>query len=358
MRSSSGHHFVAIDHLRALAALLVFSWHFLHYKDGTPVAFDGAPALFPLALFDEGHTGVALFMVLSGYLFAKLLHGKTVSIPAFLWNRFVRLAPLLFVVFLLAGIQDYIRGGSPVGFLRGLCYGLVYPSWPNGAWSVTTEIHFYTLLPVLLFLSRRSRSLPLVVVVGSIIFRFYYFYSEGEVQSVAYWTIVGRIDQFIFGIVAFSYSAQIAARRYVVVAVFFLFVIFWWWFDITGGFLFRPSYPSNSFIWIIIPTIEAIGYCSLIAWYDSIGVSSGSFISRVLQRYGEYSYSIYLIHFFIVFDAAKFIHNNVMDISNFYVCLLWALLLFVVMFFPGYLSFKYIESPFLRLRVNYIRGPL
>lgn len=66
MRSSSGQHFVALDQVRGVAAFLVVAWHFLHGASGTPVPFEGAPAVFPLALADEGHTGVALFMVLSG----------------------------------------------------------------------------------------------------------------------------------------------------------------------------------------------------------------------------------------------------------------------------------------------------
>ena len=60
MRSSSGEHFIALDHIRALAALMVFTWHFTHGSTGFPVTFDYSPSLFPLSFLDEGHTGVAL----------------------------------------------------------------------------------------------------------------------------------------------------------------------------------------------------------------------------------------------------------------------------------------------------------
>ena len=76
MKSSTGQYFIALDHIRAVAALLVFIWHFSHAASGYPVPFEFTPSFFPLAIFDEGHTGVALFMTLSGYLFAKLLDGK------------------------------------------------------------------------------------------------------------------------------------------------------------------------------------------------------------------------------------------------------------------------------------------
>jgi len=82
-----------LDHIRALAALMVFSWHFLHFANGYPVPFEGAPLIFALALFDEGHTGVALFMTLSGYIFAKLLDGKVIKYYSFLKRRAVRLMP-------------------------------------------------------------------------------------------------------------------------------------------------------------------------------------------------------------------------------------------------------------------------
>jgi peptidoglycan/LPS O-acetylase OafA/YrhL len=356
MRSSSGQHFVALDHLRALAAFLVFAWHFLHFTNGTPVPFEGAPSLFPFALFDEGHTGVALFMVLSGYLFAKLLNGKEIYYRAFFWNRFIRLAPLLIIIFIMVGAKRMLNGEGFPEFLIYLCKGLIYPIWPNGGWSIATEIHFYLLLPFLLYLSRQSKMLPLAVVAAALSFRAYYLESHGEVQSLAYWTIVGRIDQFTIGIVAFLYASKLAKYKYSLISTFIVFSVFWWWFDKTGGFYFRPKYPSNSFLWVWIPTIEAVAYAALIVWYDSKKISGKSIASKIGQRLGEYSYSIYLFHFFIVFRIAEYINKNLIDISNFYLCMVFALITFIAMIVPGYLSFRFIESPFLRLRLNYLKS--
>src|SRR5690349_10843220 len=108
MRGSSGTHFIALDHIRAVAAYLVFSWHFTHAETGYPVPFEYAPALFPAAILDEGHTGVALFMTLSGYLFAKLLDGKAIDYPAFIFNRVLRLLPLLLVVVIVVGVINCV----------------------------------------------------------------------------------------------------------------------------------------------------------------------------------------------------------------------------------------------------------
>ena len=114
MKSSSGEHFIALDHVRALAAFMVVAWHFTHGSTGYPVLFEFVPAFVPFALLDEGQTGVALFMTLSGYLFAKLLDGKSIHYPEFLWNRALRLLPLLSVVLLIIGLIAIPRG-KPCG---------------------------------------------------------------------------------------------------------------------------------------------------------------------------------------------------------------------------------------------------
>ena len=87
IKSSSGAHYIGLDHIRAIAAFLVITWHFIHAGHGYPVAFEGAPRISPFAILDEGHTGVALFMILSGCLFSKLLNGKKIIYTRFILNR-------------------------------------------------------------------------------------------------------------------------------------------------------------------------------------------------------------------------------------------------------------------------------
>ena len=106
-----------------------------------------------------------------------------------------------------------------------------------------------------------------------------------------------------------------------------------------------------------MPTIEGLVYAIGIAWYDNSFAHSQSLFSKFVARLGEYSYSIYLLHFFVVFEAARFVHEKIMDISNFYLACVWALFFFVLMLLPGYVSFRWIEAPFLRHRRRYIKVP-
>lgn len=353
MKSTTGEHYVALDHLRALAAFLVFTWHFTHATNGFPVPFEFVPAIPPFALLDEGQTGVALFMTLSGYLFAKLLDGKRIIYSAFIWNRALRLLPLLAFVILVDAYRKIHAGESLLGYAYWTIRGVLLPALPNGGWSITVEFHFYLLLPLLLWMLRKSALLPLGVVAAAITLRWYLHLINGEVQGLGYWTIVGRIDQFVLGIVAFHARARICARPGVVVAVLLAFVGLYWYFDFLGGFYKYGAYPSPSRLWIVLPTLEAVAYSTLIAWYDTTFRSTSSVISKVIGRVGEYSYSIYLLHFFFVFAAAKYIHENIMDLSNFYVACVWAFAMFLLMVPIAYLSFRFIEAPFLRYRKRY-----
>jgi len=178
--------------------------------------------------------------------------------------------------------------------------------------------------------------------------------AKGEVQNAANWTIIGRIDQFAIGMAIYQFRAFFARRHILVISILTLFALFYWQFDVHGGFYKSPTYPSPSVLWVFIPTIEGVAYAIGIAWYEgSFSHSQGGF-SNLVAKLGEYSYSIYLLHIVIVFQAATFVNNHVMNISNFYVACIWSLVFFLSMLPIGYLSFRFIEAPFLRLRKGYI----
>jgi peptidoglycan/LPS O-acetylase OafA/YrhL len=364
MRSSTGAHYIALDHVRALAAFLVFVWHFTHGPDGAPVPFEYFPSFIPFALLDEGHTGVALFMTLSGYLFAKLLAGKAIDYGAFLWNRALRLLPLLLLVILIVGIQRFARGESLLTYAWCVIKGVLLPyttvkgvhaeTLPNGGWSIAVEWHFYMILPLFLWMLRKSRLLPLSILAGSLALRWLIRHEEGEVQFLAYWTIIGRVDQFVLGMLAFHFRSLLTGRHWLALLTFTAFAFFYWQFDRHGGFLRYPTYPSPRSIWIYLPTIEGLAYAACIAWYDSSFAPSNNGVSKFIGRIGDYSYSIYLLHFFVVFHASKFVNEQIMDISNFYVATLWAAACFALMLPVGYLSFRFVEGPCLKLRRRYV----
>ena len=356
MKSTSGEHYVGLDHIRAFAALLVFMWHFLHGYAGYPVPFASNVSvfLFPLALFDEGHVGVSLFMTLSGYLFTKLIAGKDIYFGKFMFNRILRLIPLLY---LFLFIQFAMRGDGVniTEFIKYLVVGLYTPTYAVGGWSVMVEMQFYLILPLLLSVYKGNRNHLLALLAVTIGIRVLLYVQMGEAQTISYWYIFGRIDQFILGMYACSLK-NMERRTKSAIAVGVAFCLFYWLFAQYGGFyLMGGGYPSKSPLWIILPTVEGAAFAFLIAYYDALKMTGQSLLSRFVAKIGDYSYSIYLVHFFFVFRAGDYITRNIYPISNIYVAMVAGLICFLLMIPIGYLNMRFIERPILRFRINYLR---
>ncbi|MDB5736553.1 MAG: hypothetical protein JWO65_221 [Sphingomonas bacterium] len=362
MKSSTGQHWIALDHIRAFAAFCVFTGHFLHGFSGLPVPIAGAPAIFPFAILDEGETGVSLFMALSGYLFAKLLDGKEVRYSAFFWNRFLRLAPLMLLILVVVDVQRAWNGEatSPWPYVRELLRGFVTsnPPLPHGHWSIVVETQFYVLIPMLMIAVRKWPSAPLWLVGTAITLRAALYLHGNDMAFLGYWTIIGRIDQFLLGIFAFRYRSVVCKRHGVAAAVAIGFALLYYGFDLAGGLSHFADDPVRQPLWILMPTIEGAAYATLIAYYDGSFAPSARGISGFVAKAGAYSYSIYLLHFFVVFHASYLIHTDIMDISNLYVACAWSMLCFAMMVPIGWLSFRCIEEPFLKMRLPYIKGPI
>ena len=345
MKSTSGVHYVALDQLRALAAFLVICWHFipvdLHIHNVAPK--------FPfVSLFHEGNTGVSLFMVLSGYLFAKLLDNKKIVFRAFLRNRALRLFPLLSVVIVWwmitnVGVHHWRVGRAIEWALKGF----VLPIWPNGGWSIAVELQFYILLPVLLAMSRNSVWPLIATLAVAIAVRAGVHVERGNLQDFAYWTLGGRIDQFVIGIVVWRLRAYM--RPWLCAALFVGFVLFWWSIDIAGG-----QYGSrDSVVWTIQTTVEAIGWSALVVWYDARTPVKPGVFGRAMAEFGAVSYSVYLLHFYWIFIYSDWLRDQGFPVGNTGAAIV-ASLAFCVMIFPvSWLCFRYIESPFLKKRVSY-----
>ncbi len=347
MKPSQGSYFVGLDHIRALAAFTVFVWHFNHVSDGHL-----ATSEYPfLAILMEGHVGVAIFMTLSGYLFAKILFDARFFYPAFLYNRFLRLLPLLILVTAIVMLRKD-RPDAVIAFLKTFVRGFVFPEWPNGGWSVAVELHFYFLLPVLLWITRKSKYICLCLIACCLLGRWAVWSTEGTVQTLSYWTIVGRIDQFILGLLAFVTADLVKNKHVRALLIFFTLLTYIAFFDHLGGFYSNTRYPSPHPVWIIDPTILGLGFAYLVAWYDTSFTMPNKGISGLIARIGACSYSIYLLHSFVVFWAAQWIHDNIVDLTSSVSMLLSATVCFLLFVPFAYLSYIIIELPPLRFRLN------
>lgn len=330
-------HLPDVDVLRALAAITVYVWHYIHFQNLIPQS-----AYIPgLALFEEGHVGVSLFMVLSGYLFARITFGKNVIWRHFAWNRIVRIAPLLILtqaVWLVAGILGIVNYG-----LTSIVQGFLLPTWTGGAWSIAVELHFYLLLPLIYAVSRY-----VLWIIGALIIARFAVPIPSDIQ---YLTILGRIDQFLIGGALALYLHRIPT--WMGGLIFGLFLLYLEAFNYGGGYALLHEKTN-----IIIPygfpvmLIEGIGFAGLFVLVMKSRWKIKKYkIWSWLGYIGKISYSIYLWHFFLIL-AWFFVLNKIELAVEFRIALM--LPCFGLLLIGSTLSYQWIEMPFLNKRIRYV----
>ncbi|MEW6394285.1 MAG: acyltransferase family protein [Pseudomonadota bacterium] len=100
MQSPNRTYNLEADELRGAAALLVFFYHSIN----SGISSVMQTAKWPMSsnpfvsIIYEGHTGVSLFMVLSGYILSSGTFGREIQYFGFLKNRILRIFPLMIVV--------------------------------------------------------------------------------------------------------------------------------------------------------------------------------------------------------------------------------------------------------------------
>ncbi|WP_257002660.1 acyltransferase family protein [Streptomyces albidoflavus] len=165
----------ALTGLRFLAALAVFAHHFTGLGGpGSGVA--RVPAFFPYTTM--GVHGVGFFFVLSGFLLAWGYRPGT-SARLFYWRRAGRIWPAHLAASLLALVLLFWWGGRATDAFSVLASVLLVQTWFPGvtptlpgnsvAWTLSVELFFYALFPLLVrgALALRTRTL-LAVSSGSL----------------------------------------------------------------------------------------------------------------------------------------------------------------------------------------------
>jgi peptidoglycan/LPS O-acetylase OafA/YrhL len=349
-----------IDQLRLLAALLVFGFHFFHmYKGGWVSLPDHAW----LGLITEGHTGVSLFFVLSGFIFMTIAaEGEAIAYGRFLRNRLLRIAPLFLTVFVVAiSIQRDRFVATDLLYVFVTNIGNPPTSWhivTGPAWSISVEFAFYLVFPFLALFVRQqgARYLVKLILMLMVIKLGAYVASENS-KLMLYSTLVGRFDQFLIGMLAgLIYHRRqdwlYRHGRLLLVAGALLTVIA---VGVQARYasFFLPDQKQP--FWIIWGTIEALCWAGVTLGFVTSRISFGARLDRVLTTGGAWSFSIYMWHALILFTAHQLLGpvggTGIVALALNGVVLLGATLAF------SWLSYSLIEQPFLGLRTRYVETP-
>ncbi|MGU3376456.1 acyltransferase family protein [Chryseobacterium sp. M5A1_1a] len=170
MRTERSERFYGLDHLRAVAILLVLLYHYRAFKH--PVWIETVGKF--------GWTGVDLFFVLSGFLISSQLFREiedrgTISLKTFYIKRFFRIIPSYFFTVFLYFTIPFFREMEAlpslwkfITFTQNYGLNVIDRGTFSHAWSLCIEEQFYLILPLLLLVlmpTKLFKYLAILVVV-------------------------------------------------------------------------------------------------------------------------------------------------------------------------------------------------
>ncbi len=359
-----------IDQLRAGFALLVLFYHgfallsarLIQHADF--VVADWSHTRNPLlAVVVEGHTAVAGFMVLSGFIFVQGTYDRELRYREFLRNRILRIYPL-YLVLVTIGFCSW-----PYAFKLTALVSLVLPlanfvSPPAGAlaamaWTVAVEFQFYLIFPLLLRLyQHHGAGLLWRLILLAAVLRLFAVALGADAQWMSYWTIAGRIDQFLLGMVAgLGYARGQAAgtARSGVRSVLVSALVVW---ALLYGFHLAGGWPRKVWWKALWPDAEGAAWTGFVLAWLPVAPRLPRVLARPLEAIGRISFSIYLLHFAVI-DMLGMHGWILRPFADAHADALVTTLVVALPITLAGAAFTYttIEAPFLALRRRYTSDP-
>lgn len=354
--------FSGLDHLRALAILLVF---FYHYD-----MFGNPPGLRD-TIGGWGWTGVDLFFVLSGFLiggqlFARVARSQPISYGEFYFKRSLRILPAYLAVLLLYFTIPAFTERSTLPplwrfltFTQNFGLDLKQHGAFSHAWSLCIEEQFYLILPIFLILFKTRRSsiwlVPALFIFGLAIRGFIWFHILAAPEQTAfgktyyeliYYPTWSRLDGLLAGIAlaALYYFRPAAWQRLtrqgnLLLLIALLFIGGAWW--ITHG---DNQYSLQGAIFGYPAISIAYGALTLAALSPSCILFR--FSSSLTRWIAMLSYSIYLTHKQLIHLTHRALHPYGIGDDSYTAFFIST----AVAVIGGWTLHLIVEKPFLRLR--------
>ena len=359
--------------LRGAAAWSVVLYHcFTILPTGSRSLTVWDQSLNPIPLAAAGGwLAVTLFFVISGFSIASGLRDHRIRWAGFFAARWLRIAPLYLLLVLIGVVASAktmadifgMQVSFPVSFAEGLS---VLPfikaytpfPWLATAWSVRVEWAIYLFVPLMLVLVRLRRRALGLVVLGLLCVAFIVAsaVTGGDVRVVLYSGIPGRLAEFALGF-ALAYFVQrppnpkLASRLGWGAAIGFVALEIAstrWGGEWSLGVVLRSAL-----------FIANLAVCAGLLLWATAPSRRGSTAraGRAFAGLGRWSYSTYMWHYSVIALIAIPV--------SFKVARAWGLSpgwrlalgigITVGLVAPlSFVSFRFIEKPFLRFRPRYV----
>ena len=350
-----------IDGLRALAVTAVVLFH-------SQISFFGEK------FFNGGFIGVDIFFVISGYLItgiilSELQTSNNFNFFSFLEKRARRLLPALFSFILISipfvyynlpliYFEEFIESiYSAISFVSNFYfyYNSEYFDAPYNlkpllhTWSLSIEIQFYLIFPILIILFWRRVKLLLIILFLLILFNillvqfggnlsiYYPFFEQSfvffnpPVLGTFFWT-TSRIWEFLFGALIFIFSKKYNIKSNLFISTLGLILL------ISSFYIFYLNVNNPS----IITLLPVIGTSLILLESKNENYVNIILKNKYLVFIGLISYSTYLFHF-LIFSFYDGLMIDEIKYDNYI-----KFFLIILSYIIGYISFKFIEIPFRR----------
>jgi peptidoglycan/LPS O-acetylase OafA/YrhL len=360
--------FYGLDHLRALAIIMVFSFHYCIISNGEPSWLNNISQL--------GWTGVDLFFVLSGFLISSQLFEEIkrtggFSYKTFFLKRCFRILPaywtVLAIYFCFPAFHER-EALSPLWkfltFTQNFGLNLKNEGTFSHAWSLCVEEHFYFFLPLTLLLLLRFPKffkkcfwfLPVLFILGIFIryYSFQHFYAPNAGSPGAgylwyqyiYYPTWCRLDSLLIGVtIAAIYCFFPAAWNRIAKLGNWLFLFTSIVFIIAWYYL---SNPGSLWASVLGFSLVALGWGFLVAASISPKSILYKWKSRTTAFIAAISYAVYLSHKGIIHLTSLWLEKEIHSGALFFISVLTSLV-------AAYLLHLAIEKPFMRWRQKIIK---
>ena len=370
----------AIDGLRGIAILLVMVFHY-EVRDWPWRSGIAWPAW---AVIREGWLGVDLFFVISGFLITGILHdsrGDPRYFRTFYMRRTLRIFPVYYaylagmflVLPILPRVGDWV-GTTPANvqlwfwtYTSNILIGWkgfgASPAFLNHLWSLAVEEQFYLLWPLVVLMAGRRALMAICVacIAGALAFRV--GLKIADVPWIANFVLTpARIDSLAAGalvaLVAREPGGWALLQRWALPATgvgLVAFVALFHWRGLVD--------VSDNAMRTIGLTVVAFFFAGIIA--SAATARAGGSLCRaltnpVLAQVGKYSYAMYVFHFAVrmALDALGLSLAMLQDVLGTQAGAHFAYVAANVLatFLVAAASWRWIESPFLRLKTRFAYG--
>lgn len=366
-------YFENLDTLRAFSALFVFFYH-AGLMTWAQQQTSARWLLLPVQLLSSGGWGVSFFFVLSGFLITWLLLEERrsvgrIDIKAFYLRRVFRIWPLYYAVLLAGAVLlpllyklmhqplhfDY-KMGLYAFFLSNFgslsldpAFNLVrsFPLVMNISWSVSIEEQYYLIWPLFFGLlpARALKWVAPLCILFSIVMAFFLRHND----KALYLNTGVRLGELAIG-GTFAVALFAKARFFRLLERLPLVVIAGIYVLCVTGIL----YEMNTAHQPLVKYALRMGVCVLFALIIvEQNFARNSFFKfgrlKTFDRIGKISYGLYMLHPIALFFTTVLMQRLHQEAAG----PLYILVALVLTLAAARLSYRYFETPFLRIKKRF-----